>query len=139
MYQASQADRKKNPGCYWWKIVYFLSTPKHINGNTMRQCNLCYDLCKRSIFRPGRPIQFPSTRSWRAMIKKYVGLYQISFVLVYKWINVNGCTLKKKTHYTVVKLTTDGAFFNQIGQFNYTEFLDLIFPTSNARQFFDWY
>ena len=36
---------------------------------------------------------------------------------------------------TVVRLTTDGAFFNQIGLFNYTEFLDLSFPTSDARQF----
>ena len=33
------------------------------------QCNLCYNMCKRSIFRLRRPIQFPRSWSWRAMIK----------------------------------------------------------------------
>ena len=32
--------------------------------------------------------------SWRAMIKKNICLYQIPFILVYKW--VNGCTSKKQ-------------------------------------------
>ena len=36
------------------------------------------------------------SRSWRAMIKNIYDLYQISFILVYKWINVN----KKKLDMT---------------------------------------
>ena len=30
---------------------YFLSIPKYINGNTMRQCGLCYGLPNRYIYR----------------------------------------------------------------------------------------
>ena len=36
---------------------------------------------------------------------------------------------------TVVRFTTDGAFFNQIDLFYYTESLDLIFPMTDARLF----
>ena len=68
-----------NSGCYSWKIVFFLSIPKYINGNTTRQCGLCYGLTKRTIYRLF--IQFSSTRSWRAMMKENIYLSQISFVL----------------------------------------------------------
>ena len=54
-------------GCYWWKIVYFLSIQKYINGNTMRQCGLCYELPKRYIYRLRGPIQFSSAWSWRGL------------------------------------------------------------------------
>ena len=40
----------KNPGCYRWKIVYFFSIPKYINGNTKRQCSLRYGLPKKYIY-----------------------------------------------------------------------------------------
>ena len=45
---------KNNPSSATGKMVYFLSIPKYINGNTTRQCSLCYGLPTRYIFRPGQ-------------------------------------------------------------------------------------
>ena len=44
-HQASQADRQKDPGRYWWKIVYLFFIPEYINGNSKRQCTLRLGLC----------------------------------------------------------------------------------------------
>ena len=40
---------------------------------------------------------------------------------------------------TVVRITTDGAFINQIGLFYCTKNFDLNFPTSDTRQFYNQY
>ena len=46
---------------------------------------------------------------------------------------------KKVYQSTVVRITTDGAFINQIGLFYCTKNFDLNFPTSDTRQFYNQY
>jgi hypothetical protein len=48
---------------------------------TTRQCGLCYVLPKRYIYRLKGPSRFSCTWSWRAMIKKYIFIFLISFLL----------------------------------------------------------